>query len=132
MHTHSMRAASTDANVSLFAVSKQDYRGKDRRRHKRVPRSVGITVELLDSDQLLESDPHETKQSFFAITRDIGLGGLAFLSPVKVTADLVMLAVDEDPFRGVVSRVCGCCLIHQNEIEKVYLTSVEFLYERFC
>ena len=126
MRTNYLRAATTTDNFTLFPVSRSNFRGKDRRRHKRIPRSIGITVQPLDVEHM------ECAHSFFAITRDISVGGLAYMSPNVTESELVMLTLESDPSRGVVSRVCGSSLIHANEYERVFLTSVEFLFERFC
>ncbi|MGB7344090.1 MAG: hypothetical protein WBD20_07745 [Pirellulaceae bacterium] len=119
-------AASTAGSSVFFKASQRRFRGPERRRDRRIPKSVGILVQPLGLDQLSLGD------EFFAITRDVSRGGLAFLSPQKANFEMAILALKDEPSRLVISRVCNCSLIHANELEQVYLTSVEFLYERFA
>ena len=118
--------AATTGGASLFVLPTDlnRRRGKERRRHKRIPKSIGILIEPLDEDQLT------TDRAFFAITRDISKGGLGFLSSEYADYEMVLISREDDPTRAVVCRVCDCCLVHKNEFEEVYLTCVEFLYER--
>jgi c-di-GMP-binding flagellar brake protein YcgR len=120
------QAASTAGSSVFLKASRRNYRGVERRRDRRVPKSVGILVQPLSQDQVSQGD------EFFAITRDISKGGLAFLSPRQATFDMAVLSLEEEPSRMVISRICNSSLIFANELEEVYLTSVEFLYERFA
>ena len=98
----------------------------EQRRHRRVPRSVGIVIQPLD-DSLQES-----AASFFAITRDVSHGGLAYLSSRYADFELAVVHMEDEGWEGeVVCRVCNSALVHANELEKVYLTNLEYLYERF-
>tara|TARA_R110002049_G_scaffold309101_2_gene516929 strand:- start:59893 stop:60195 length:303 start_codon:yes stop_codon:yes gene_type:complete len=56
----------------------------------------------------------------------------AVLQTIGVRPMMAVLSLQDESTRMVVSRVCNCSLIHANELEQVYLTSVEFLYERFA
>ncbi|MEL6106588.1 MAG: hypothetical protein AAFU85_11140, partial [Planctomycetota bacterium] len=70
--------------------------------------------------------------SFFAITRDISHGGLAYLSPRKAGFELAVIHMEDEGWSGeVVCRVCHSMLVHTSELEEVYLTNLEYLYERF-
>ena len=124
MQTQYANAVSTDSVSSLFPVVSK-YQGKNRRKHRRTPASVGIVVQALNAGG-------ETTDSFFAITRDISLGGLGFLSSRPAEFDMALVTTQADPTRGVVVRICSCNLIQKTDQESVYLTSAEFLYERFA
>ncbi|QDT11813.1 hypothetical protein [Planctomycetes bacterium K23_9] len=126
MRIHPTLAASTAGSTLFLKASRRKYRGAERRRDRRVPKSVGIVVQPLSPLQ------SELGREFFAITRDVSRGGLAFLSPRKADYEMAVLSLEDDMTRLVVSRICNCNLIHANELEEVYLTSVEFLYERFA
>jgi c-di-GMP-binding flagellar brake protein YcgR len=119
------QAASTAGSSIFLKASRRKYRGVERRRDRRIPKSVGIMVQPLSLHQ------EHLGNEFFAITRDVSNGGLAFLSPFRAEYEMAVLSLEEDPSRMVISRVCNCNLIFANELEEVYLTGVEFLYERF-
>ena len=124
MRVQPSRAATGGAPLFLNATSKS-YQGPERRKHKRTPRTFGIIVEPLDLDD------ETTDRSIFAITRDISEGGLSFFSPFEADYEMALISLEEATSRGVVSRVCSSTLIHESQLESVYLTCVEFLYERF-
>ncbi len=118
------QAASTAGSSLFLKAAQSSYQGPERRRERRIPKSIGIIVQPLTAMQT------EAGEEFFAITRDVSRGGLAFLSPRRCDFELVVLSLQHDRSRMVVGRICNCNLIHASEHEEVYLTSVEFLYER--
>ena len=125
MRTQQTRAAVSGGSSAFFhAVNKPSFNA-ERRKHRRIPRSLGILVQPLNERH------DEIDDAFFAITRDVSPGGLAFLSPHFTDFDVAVISLEEDISRSVVARICGCNLIHASEVEQVYLTGVEFLYETF-
>lgn len=90
-----------------------------------MPRSVGITVMPIDAQEQQQTD------EFFAITRDLSRSGLSFVSPLESFFEFACISLKDQPGREVICRVCYSNLIVKSEREDVYLTGVEFLYERF-
>ena len=123
MNNQSTYGAITCGTPSLFS-STIHYDGNERRRHKRVPRCLGIVVQPLNDQQSELSEP------FFAITRDISRGGLSFVSSQKCTFELASISIENDPTKDVICAVRASNLIVASEVEDVYLTCVEFIYER--
>ncbi len=125
MRAHQTRAAVSGGSSAFYlAANKSPFR-IERRKHKRVPRSFGILVQPMDNHHDLLED------SFFAITRDLSPGGLAYLSSHVADFEIAVISLEEDISRSVVARVSNSSLIHASEVEQVYLTGVEFLYETF-
>ena len=118
-----MGGAISCGTTSLFQPL-TNYDGPERRKHKRMPMTVGIKVQPLDPRQPSIEAP------FSAVTRDISRGGLAYISSRKADFEIVSISLADSPNRMVICRVCACNLIQGTGTENVYLTSVEFLYER--
>ncbi|MEM0927586.1 MAG: hypothetical protein AAGJ83_16185 [Planctomycetota bacterium] len=103
----------------------REYVGPERRRKRRLPRSLEIRVQPLD-DQL-----NERGDSFFAITRDISQGGLAYLSSSKADFERAIISLNEGLAPRVVCRIRGNSMIHTSGLrQQVWLTNVEFLYSQ--
>jgi hypothetical protein len=100
----------------------QGYRGVERRASPRVPKTLEISVQPLD-DQMREAGP-----PFFAITRDISQGGLAFLSGRQLDCEKAVIALQDGIAPGVVCRICNQSVLHGTGIEEVWLANVQFLY----
>lgn len=99
-----------------------NYKGPERRSRSRIPRSLEISVQPLD-DQMIESgDP------FFAITRDISQGGLAYLSSHAATFSRAIVSLNDGIAPGIVCRICNSSVIHSGGTENICLTNVEFLF----
>lgn len=99
------------------------FKGKEKRRHPRIPRSVGIIVQPLDIHMAA------TDQPFLAITRDVSEGGLSYVSDTPATFDMAVITLNDDRSREIICRICGTGLIFANEFDEVFLTNVEFLHE---
>ncbi len=121
-------------NQSTFAIacgkptlfeSMRKERHRDKRLHKRVPRSIGILVQPMDAEEQANSE------EFFAITRDISQAGLSFLSSFESRFEFESIMIADQPGREVICRTCYSSIIVKNQNEDVYLTGVEFLYERY-
>ncbi|MEO1524805.1 MAG: PilZ domain-containing protein [Planctomycetota bacterium] len=122
---HWMQSVALSGSSSVFNFLDESPQA-EQRRFRRVPRSVGIVVQPLDEAL------HESDKAFFAITRDISHGGLAYLSPRYADFDIAVVHMEDEGWSGeVVCRVCNSALVHTNELEQVYLTNLEYLYERF-
>lgn len=117
--------AITCGSTNMFSSYQSSYEKDDRRRNKRVPRSIGITVDPIDAEEQPQGE------AFFAITRDLSRKGLSFVSPVEAPFEYACITLQDQPGREVICRVCYSNLIVKSEREDVYLTGVEFLYERF-
>lgn len=116
------------------------YRGKDRRRGGRYEISLGIRIQPLDGDLVNSGD------EFCGITREISRGGMSFVSSYPGNFKFATVSLQNGGFqRGdfqngepqesdsatIVCRVCSTTLIHSNSMEKVFLTNLEFMRERF-
>ena len=97
----------------------------ERRRSKRVPQSIGILVQPLDQYLAELSEP------FFAITRDPSQGGLSFLSPQHSSFGFALISPADQGQGEVVCRICNSAIVHETQNEHVYLTNVEYLYEKY-
>ncbi|MEM6474190.1 MAG: hypothetical protein AAF802_31925 [Planctomycetota bacterium] len=103
----------------------REYIGAERRRKRRLPRTLEIRVQPLD-DQL-----NERGDSFFAITRDISQGGLAYLSSRKADFERAIISLNEGLAPRVVCRIRGNSMVHTSGMrQQVWLTNVEFLYSQ--
>ncbi|MEO1615185.1 MAG: hypothetical protein AAFV88_05005 [Planctomycetota bacterium] len=103
----------------------REYVGLERRRKRRLPRTLEINVQPLD-DQL-----NERGDAFFAITRDISQGGLAYLSSQKADFERAIISLNEGLAPRVVCRIRNNSMVHTNGLrEQVWLTNVEFLYSQ--
>jgi hypothetical protein len=109
--------------ITLFQEA-TDYTGPERREHKRYPRSLGIAVQPMDPRQ------SNLEQEFLAMTREVSRSGLSFVSSQRVASELVAISLQDDPTRVVICRVCELNEFQGDPGDDVYLTSVEFLYER--
>lgn len=110
--------------ITLFQEA-TDYRGPERRDHRRYPRTLGISVEPIDPRENTLAPP------FPALTREVSRSGLSFLSSKRADAEMVGIKLQDDRTRVVVCRVCNCeCVSNEFGTGGTYLTSVEFLYER--
>jgi len=109
--------------ITLFQEA-TDYRGPERREHRRYPRSIAVNVQ--------PSDPRQNgfARPFVAVTREVSRSGLSYISSTKADFERIAISLKDDASRMVVCRVCECNLVQNSESEKTYLTSVEFLYER--
>jgi len=99
-----------------------EYQGCERRVNRRIPRSLEISVQPL-SDQMVEFG-----KPFFAITRDISQGGLAYLSSRQANFEKAIISLNDGIAPGIVCRICNSSVIHCSGMEEVCLTNVEFMY----
>ncbi|QDV47149.1 hypothetical protein Enr13x_70580 [Stieleria neptunia] len=102
--------------------SASGYVGPERRASRRVPRTLEISVQPMDLQM------KESGRSFFAITRDISQGGLAFLSSQKSDFEKAVVSLNEGIAPGIVCRICHSSMIHSSGPEEVWLTNVEYLH----
>lgn len=114
--------APADFQSHSLVQSATEYTGPERRASRRIPRTLEISVQPLDFKL------NEKGDAFFAITRDISQGGLAFLSSRKADFEKAVVSLNEGIGPGIVSRVCNTTLIHGSGPEEVWLTNVEFLH----
>ena len=113
---------STGVESDPLGQCAKDYEGPERRASRRVPRTLEITVQPLNDQMAASGEP------FFAITRDISQGGLAYLSSRKADFDKAVIAINDGIAPGIVCRICNTSVIHTVGLEEVCLTNVEFLY----
>lgn len=111
-----------DTAVESLLDATQQYHGPERRASRRVPRTLEISVQPLN-DKLAEIG-----QPFFAITRDISQGGLAYLSSRRADFDKAVVAINDGIAPGIVCRICNSAVIHSSGMEEFCLTNVEFLH----
>ncbi|QEF96496.1 hypothetical protein Mal15_05240 [Stieleria maiorica] len=109
-------------DVASLIQSTGGYRGPDRRASRRIPRTLEITVQPLDV-QL-----NEWARPFFAITRDVSQGGLAYLSSQKADFEKAVVSLNDGIAPGIVCRICNTSLVHSLGKEEVWLTNVQFLH----
>ncbi|MCO8125200.1 PilZ domain-containing protein [Stieleria sp. TO1_6] len=95
--------------------------GVERRQDTRIPSSLEIVVQPLDEQM------EELGEPFFAITRDISQGGLAYLSSTFAEFENAVVSLRKGLSPGILCRICNCSVIHTIGIEKVCLTNVQFL-----
>ena len=119
---HRLHGASTGLDADPLVQSTKEYGGRERRASRRIPRSLEITVQPLD-DQMIEYG-----EPFFAITRDISQGGLAYLSSRQADFEKAVVAINDGIAPGIVCRICNSSVIHTSGMEKFCLTNVEFLF----
>jgi len=101
-----------------------EHTGPERRKEQRHPRTINITVRPLDR--------HDNPLSqFAAVTRDVSRGGLSFVSFKQTNSESVAISLEDDDSRMAFCRVCRCQEFRGEDGEQAYLTSVEFLYERY-
>ena len=98
------------------------YDGSERRSSPRIPKSLEISVQPL-AHNLIESG-----LPFFAITRDISTGGLAYLSSRQAGCEKALISLNDGVAPGIVCRICNESLLHCTGPEKVWLTNVQFLH----
>ena len=98
------------------------YIGPERRASRRIPRTLEISVQPMDLQM------KEAGRSFFAITRDISQGGLAFLSSQKSDFEKAVVSLNDGIAPGIVCRICHSSLVHSSGPEEVWLTNVEYLH----
>ena len=107
---------------SPLVQSASGFRGPDRRVAPRIPRTLEISVQPLDVQLVEVGTP------FFAITRDISQGGLAYLSSRKADFEKAVVALNEGIGPGIVCRICNTSIIHRSGRDEVWLTNVQFLH----
>jgi hypothetical protein len=98
------------------------YHGPERRSNPRIPKSLEISVQPLD-EKLVERG-----QPFFAITRDISQGGLAYLSSREAGCERALIKLNDGIGPAIVCRICNDSLLHCAGLDKVWLTNVQFLH----
>lgn len=113
---------SIDPDIDSLLQSVDSYDGPERRASRRIPRTLEISVQPLD-DKMAESG-----QAFFAITRDISQGGLAYLSSRRADFEKAVISVNDGIAPGIVCRICNSSVIHSCGLEEFSLTNVEFLH----
>ncbi|MCA9138231.1 MAG: PilZ domain-containing protein [Planctomycetales bacterium] len=113
---------SIDPGVESLLHSADSYDGPERRASRRIPRTLEISVQPLD-DKMIESGA-----PFFAITRDISQGGLAYLSSRRADFDKAVISVNQGIAPGIVCRICNSSVIHSCGLEEFCLTNVQFLH----
>lgn len=110
----------------LSAVSEVQTDNGERRKSVRIPRTMSLLVQTLTDDEKdMVGDP------FFAISRDVSGGGMGFISPVQIEASVVEVSFHQLTCRRIVSRVCHSSFCQDDGQQHLYLTGVEFLYERY-
>lgn len=97
------------------------YAGLERREANRVPRTLEIFVQPLDNQMAPKGD------AFFAVTRDISNGGLAYLSSHEVDFEKAVITIKDGAGSGILCRICNHSTVHQCENAQVGLTNVQFL-----
>ncbi|MDV6029089.1 MAG: PilZ domain-containing protein [Phycisphaera sp. RhM] len=115
-------AATGADEIHCLILSSDGYTGHERRASRRVPRTLEISVQPMDVQM------KETGRSFFAITRDISQGGLAFLSSQKSDFEKAVVSLNDGVAPGIVCRICHSSLVHSSGPEEVWLTNVEYLH----
>ncbi|QDV88241.1 PilZ domain-containing protein [Planctomycetes bacterium TBK1r] len=111
-----------DDEIHCLIPSADGYTGPERRASRRIPRTLEISVQPMDLQM------KETGRSFFAITRDISQGGLAFLSSQKSDFEKAVVSLNDGVAPGIVCRICHSSLVHSSGPEEVWLTNVEYLH----
>ena len=111
-----------ESGIDSLLESAHSYDGPERRASRRIPRTLEISVQPLD-DQMVE-----TGSPFFAITRDISQGGLAYLSSRRADFEKAVVSLNEGIAPGIVCRICNNSVIHSSGLEEFSLTNVEFLF----
>ena len=66
-------------------------------------------------------------ESFFAITRDISNGGLAYLSSNEVDFEKAVITIKDGAGSGILCRICNHSTVHHGDNVQVGLTNVQFL-----
>ena len=110
----------TSSSVSRQSATKDGQKTASRR----IPRTLEIWVQPLN-EQLEESG-----SPFFAITRDISQGGLAYLSSRSADFEKAVVSINDGIAPGIVCRICNSSVIHSSGVEEFCLTNVEFLFLR--
>ena len=82
-------ASETKEFRTLLREMTTPYRMDNRRAHKRIPRSISLTVQPLDMDFQPDGEP------FWALSRDISLRGLAFVNSEPVAHEFVRIGLLE-------------------------------------
>lgn len=116
------RDESTWLGTTPLVQAGTTYEGPERRSSPRIPKSLEISVQPLD-EKLAECG-----QPFFAITRDISQGGLAYLSSRKAGCEKAVISLNNGIAPGIVCRICNDSVLHCTGMESVWLTNVEFLH----
>lgn len=113
---------SSGKEIESWIQSVSEYTGPERRLSRRIPKSLEISI------QPLSESMEQSGKSFFAITRDVGQGGLAYLSSEQADFEKAVISLNDGIGPGIVCRVCGSTVIHSSPKGEVCLTNVEFLY----
>lgn len=111
-----------DDQIHCLIPSAGGYTGPERRASRRIPRTLEISVQPMDLQM------KESGRPFFAITRDISQGGLAFLSSQKSDFEKAVVSLNDGVAPGIVCRICHSSLVHSSGSEEVWLTNVEYLH----
>ena len=98
------------------------YDGAERRKQVRVPKTLEINVQPLDSQLDRVGEP------FFAITRDISQGGLSFLCSRKPDSAKAVISLVNGAGPGIVCRICNHSVIDTTSGDNVILTNVQFMH----
>lgn len=118
-HRNVCQPISTQRFSSVLKKLSSGGSNVERRRQRRVPRSVSLRVQPLNSDFKPDGE------SFCAVTRDISLNGLGFINDEHFSHEFVRIGIPEHTDSTVIARVCYNLSIGVDQ--PLFLVGVQFL-----
>ena len=103
MTSHSSEQNAANGLPSDFRTIANQYAydiSLNRRRARRVPRSLTLKIQPLNMDFLPDGEP------FFAISRDISKNGIGFVNSEPLRHEYVRIGIPEQTDQTVIARIC--------------------------
>lgn len=108
--------------IELTSGSNEEKSKKKQRKHKRQPRSISLSIQPLDLDFCPDGE------AFWAVSRDVGNGGLGFINSEPIQHEYVRIGLFEEE-ATMIARVCHSTSIGVKY--PLYLVGVQFLDEYY-